>query len=326
MKFGLWVEPEMVNPDSDLYRAHPDWVMHFPGRPRTEARHQLVLNMARDDVKEHVFEVLDRLLAENDIAFLKWDMNRHFSEPGWPERGPDDRQKQIWVSYTRNVYEIIDRLRAKHPGLAIESCSGGGGRVDLGILRRVEQAWTSDNTDALSRIFIQYGHSLAYAPRTMVNWVTDVPNFDGRSTPLKFRFAVAMMGTLGIGANITKLSADETAYATRMIAFYKRIRDTVQMGDLYRLLSPYDGEVTAAEYVSPDGRQAAVFAVLRSQFFGAPVPPLRLQGLDDRAIYALENEDGRPLGTFSGAHLRHQGLEVALKGDYDATVVVLTRQ
>jgi alpha-galactosidase len=326
MKFGLWVEPEMVNPDSDLYRAHPDWVMHYPGRPRTEARNQLVLNMARDDVKEHIFQVLDTLVRENDIAFLKWDMNRHFSEPGWPERGADDLQKKIWVQYTRNVYEIIDRLRAGHPDLAIESCSGGGGRVDLGILQRVDQAWTSDNTDALSRVFIQYGHSLAYAPRTMVNWVTDVPNFDGRSTPLEFRFAVAMMGTLGIGSNLNELSADDAAYAKRMIAFYKRIRATVQMGDVHRLLSPYDGELSATEYVAADGTQAVLIALLRSQMYGTVFPPVRLAGLDDRATYAVEDQDGKSYGTFSGAFLQNRGLPLALTGDYDAATIVLTRQ
>lgn len=326
MKFGIWVEPEMVNPDSDLYRAHPDWVMNYPNRPRTEARNQLVLNMARDDVKEHIFTVLDRLASENDIAFFKWDMNRHFSEPGWPEQGADDQQKKIWVQYTRNVYEIIDRLRANHPNLAIESCSGGGGRVDLGILRRVEQTWTSDNTDALSRVFIQYGHSLAYAPRTMVDWVTDVPNFDGRSTPLKFRFMVAMMGTLGIGSNLNKFSAEDTAYAKKMIALYKRIRGTVQMGGVYRLLSPYDGEMTATQYVSGDGRQSVLIALLRSQLYGRIFPPVRLEALDDKATYVVENEDGKALGTYSGAYLRNQGLQLTLTGDYDGTVVVLTRQ
>jgi alpha-galactosidase len=326
MTFGIWVEPEMINPDSDLYRAHPDWVMNFPGRPRTQARNQLVLNMARDDVKEHIFTVLDRLASENDISFFKWDMNRHFSEPGWPEQGADDRQKKIWVQYTRNVYEIIDRLRAKHPDLAIESCSGGGGRVDLGILRRVDQTWTSDNTDALSRVYIQHGHSFAYAPRTMVNWVTDVPNFDGRSTPLKFRFTVAMMGTLGIGSNLNRFTADDTAHAKKMIALYKRIRGTVQMGDLYRLLSPYEGEVTAAQYVARDGKQAVVIALLRSQMYGKVFPPVRLEGLDDKATYAVEDQDGKALGNFSGAWLEGRGLQLALTGDYDGTVIVLTRQ
>jgi len=150
MDFGLWVEPEMANPDSDLYRKHPDWVMNFPGRPRTEGRNQLVLNLARDDVKEYILSSLDRLVTENNIALLKWDYNRNWSEPGWPE-APLTDQKKIWVRYIQNLYEIIDRLRSKHPRLEIEGCSGGGARLDLGMLRRVDQVWPSDNTDALDR-------------------------------------------------------------------------------------------------------------------------------------------------------------------------------
>lgn len=130
MDFGLWFEPEMVNPASELYRRHPDWVMNFPGRPRSEARHQLVLNLARDDVKDYLLGVLDAMLSANNIKYIKWDMNRNFGEPGWPEV-PIAQQKEIWVRYVRNLYEIIDRLRAKHPAVEIEFCSGGGGRVDF---------------------------------------------------------------------------------------------------------------------------------------------------------------------------------------------------
>ena len=140
MDFGIWVEPEMVNPDSDLYRKHPDWAMNFPGRPRTEARNQLLLNLAREDVKEYVFQWLDQLVSDNDIAFLKWDYNRNWSEPGWDAVAPED-QKKIYVAYVHNLYEILDRLRAKHPKLEIESCSWGGGRVDLGILRYTDEVW-----------------------------------------------------------------------------------------------------------------------------------------------------------------------------------------
>ncbi len=156
MDFGLWFEPEMVNPDSDLYRKHPDWAMHFQGRPRSEARNQLVLNMARDDVRRIHLRRYGQNLSENNIKFIKWDMNRHFSEPGWPEI-PIPEQKEIWVKYVRNVYDIMDKLRAKHPGLEIESCSGGGGRVDLGVLKRVDEVWTSDNTEAFDRLKIQEG-------------------------------------------------------------------------------------------------------------------------------------------------------------------------
>src|SRR6266702_567053 len=209
MDFGLWVEPEMVNPDSDLYRKHPDWVMNFPGRPRIEGRNQLVLNLARDDVKEYVFNWLDRLVTDNDIALLKWDYNRNWSEPGWPE-APLADQKKIWVRYVQNLYEILDRLRSKHPRLEIEGCSGGGARVDLGMLQRVDQVWPSDNTDALDRLTIQYGFTEAYTPLVMMAWVTDVPNgIDVRVTLLAFRFLVAMTGSLGIGGNINKWTDED---------------------------------------------------------------------------------------------------------------------
>jgi len=325
MDFGLWVEPEMVNPDSDLYRAHPDWVMNFPGRPRTPARNQLILNMARQDVKEHIYSVLDKILAENEIAFLKWDMNRNATEPGWPEVAPAE-QKKIWLQYTKNVYEIIDRLRAKYPHVEIESCSGGGGRIDLGIMERVDQFWTSDNTDALDRLRIQEGFTLAYTPKTMMAWVTDVPNMNGRSTPLAFRFLVAMQGSLGIGNNLNKWKDEDFTLAKKMIAWYKQVRSTVQTGALYRLASPRDPSgFQASQYVAGDGKQSVLFATLHSQQYGRPVPVLYLQGLDESAVYQLTHLDGRT-ETRSGAYLMHHGIQLNLGGDYSATSVRLDRQ
>jgi alpha-galactosidase len=328
MDFGIWVEPEMVNPDSDLYRQHPDWAMHFPGRPRSEARNQLDLNMARDDVKNYIFGVLDKLLADNPkIAFLKWDMNRNFSEPGWPE-APVAEQRKLWIAYTRNVYEIIDRLRAKYPKLEIESCSGGGGRVDLGILTRVEEVWTSDNTDAFDRLRIQEGFSYAYTPKAMMAWVTDVPNYNGRSTPLQYRFLVAMMGSLGIGGNLNKWSGEDMALATRMVTLYKSIRRTVQEGRLYRLFSPQPGTFSATQYVAEDGRQAVLFAFRSAQHFGYPPPTVRLSGLDERALYRVTTMDQKlaeKLDTVSGAYLMNQGVNLKLTGDFDSTAIVFER-
>ena len=320
MDFGLWVEPEMVNPDSDLYRAHPDWVLNFPGRPRSEARNQLVLNLSRDDVKEYVFSALDRLLSENDIAFLKWDLNRHFSEPGWPEVPPAE-QRKIWVSHVNHVYEIIDRLRARHPKLEIESCGSGGGRVDLGILSRVEQVWPSDNTDAFDRLSIQDGFSYAYTPKIMMAWVTDVPTLDSRATPLSYRFLVAMMGSLGIGGNLNKWTDDDLALASRMIASYKSIRTTVQEGDLYRL-------ATAREYVARDAKQAVLFAFLHAQQYGRQSPAIRLAGLDEQAVYRVRPLYGKlaePMETASGALLMYGGLRFDLKGEFDGAAVVIER-
>jgi alpha-galactosidase len=327
MDFGLWVEPEMVNADSDLYRQHPDWVMNFPGRPRSELRNQMILNLARNDVKEHLFTVLDKLASENHIRYFKWDMNRTFSEPGWPEAAPAD-QRKLWVEYVRNLYEIIDRLRARHPQLEIESCSGGGGRIDLGILQRVEEVWTSDNTEAFDRLRIQEGFTQAYAPKTMSAWVTDVPNMNGRSTPLAFRFLVAMQGALGIGANLNHWTQQDSATAARMIAVYKRIRATVQTGSLYRLLSPRTNDVTANEYVSSDGKQAVLFAFRHSQQYETAAPVIGLRGLDERAVYRVESIDGKLVDTppqLSGAYLMRAGLNLNLRGDFDATAVILER-
>ena len=327
MKFGLWVEPEMVNPNSDLYRKHPDWAMNFPGRPRTEGRNQLVLNMARDDVREYIFGVLDKLVTENKIEFLKWDMNRHFTEPGWAELA-EGEQKEIWVKYVENVYQIIDRLRARHPGLEIESCSGGGGRVDLGILARVDEVWTSDNTDAFDRLRIQDGFTAAYPPKVMMAWVTDVPNMNGRSTPLKYRFLVAMMGSLGIGSNLNHWAEADFRLATDMVGRYKQIRETVQQGKLYRLASPREGELTANQYVSEDGRQSVLFAFLRSQQFDRPQPGIYLEGLDEHAVYRITTIDDKLVDKqeqASGAALMHRGVQLKLGGDFDCTLVILER-
>ena len=326
MDFGLWVEPEMVNPDSDLYRKHPDWVMSFPNRQRTEQRNQLVLNLARPEVKEYVFGFLDQLVTENDIAFLKWDYNRNWSEPGW-DTTPEP--KEIYVQYIRNLYEILARLRQKHPKLEIESCSGGGGRVDLGILRYTDEVWTSDNTDALDRLSIQDGFTHAYAPQVMVAWVTDVPNFlDKRTTPLQFRFLVAMQGALGVGGNLNKWTAEDMEISTRLIAFYKGIRPTVQTGSLYRLTSPGTGGDSQVEYVAQDGSQAVLLAYLHSQRFGLDYPTVVLQGLDPGARYSIRPLDASKYkgeSTVQGSVLMGAGLQVSLTGDYDSTALVLER-
>lgn len=327
MDFGLWVEPEMVNPDSDLYRQHPDWAMHYEGRPRTESRNQLVLNMARDDVKEYTYQWLDQLVKNNDIAFLKWDNNRYFTEPGWPEV-PAENQRMLWVKYTQNVYEILDRLRARYPKLEIETCASGGGRVDLSILRRVDQAWTSDNTEALDRLTIQDGFSYAYTPHVMMDWVTDVPNFNGRSVPLKFRFLVAMQGSLGIGADLNKWQDQDLTLAKEMIAYYKQVRNAVQNGLLYRLASPRQADWSATEYVAEDGSQAVVYSFLHSQHFGRSLPLVRLLGLEERGLYRIHRIDAKVADkseVVSGAYLMHEGVGLSLEGDYDSTSFFLER-
>lgn len=271
MDFGLWVEPEMVNPRSDLYLEHPDWVYHFPNRPRTESRNQLVLNLAKEEVKEHLFRVLDDLLYDNDISLIKWDMNRTFSEPGWME-APLQRQQEIWVRHIRAVYEILKRLRERHPGVAFESCSGGGGRVDLGVLRYTDQVWASDNTDPYDRLFIQEGFSMAYPAKTMMCWVADTGIWARNCEPaISFRFHSAMMGSLGIGADLHQWSEEEMQEATRLVEAYKRVRDIVQEGDQYRILSPRVGNTTAIQYVSPDRTRSALLVMRHPPSFGSPL-------------------------------------------------------
>jgi alpha-galactosidase len=327
MDFGLWVEPEMVNADSNLYRQHPDWVIHFAGRPRSELRNQMVLNLARPDVKEHIFGVLDKLAGDYNIRYFKWDMNRAVSEPGWPDAGATGERK-LWVDYVRNLYEIIDRLRARHPKLEIESCSGGGGRVDLGILQRVEEVWPSDNTEAFDRLRIQEGFTQAYAPKIMSAWVTDVPNMNGRSAPLTYRFLVAMQGAVGVGANLNKWTPQEAETASRLIALYKRIRPTVQTGNLYRLSSPRTNDLTANQYVAADGSQSVVFAFRHTQQYSTAAPTIQLRGLDEKALYRIDATDGKlqeRQPQLSGAYLMRVGLNVNLRADYDAAAIVLER-
>jgi alpha-galactosidase len=289
----------------------------------------MILNLARDDVKQYLFEVLDKLATDYNVRYFKWDMNRSFSEPGWPEAAPAD-QRKLWVAYVRNLYEILDRLRAKHPKLEIESCSGGGGRIDLGILQRVDEVWPSDNTEAFDRLRIQEGFSYAYTPKVMSAWVTDVPNMNQRSVSLAYRFLVAMQGALGVGSNLNKFTDPDTVTATQMIAAYKRIRRTIQTGDLYRLASPRTEDVTANQYVSADGKQSVLFAFRHAQQYRNEAPVIRLRGLDPQAVYKLESVVNRVAPgqqqQYSGAWLMRNGLSLSLRGDYDATAVILERQ
>lgn len=330
MSFGLWVEPEMVNPDSQLYRAHPDWVLYFPNRPRTEGRNQLVLNLARPDVRDWVFNTLDKLLSENAIDFLKWDYNRNWSEPGWPQV-PPDQEKNVYVDFIRNYYSILAELREKHPKLEIESCSGGGSRVDLGVMRYTDEVWPSDNTDAYDRLLIQNGFTYAYTPGVMMAWVTDSPSWvNHRTLSLEYRFLSSMQGSLGVGANLNHWTPEDFATAKKMIAQYKTIRESVQRGRLYRLIEPIGGsEQSATEYVSSDGRQTVVFAFLHSSSEMYPYPRLYLRGLDRNATYRLDAMDGKLApGTpqeASGAWWMDHGIDVQLMGDFQAAAFTLER-
>ena len=333
MDFGLWVEPEMVNPDSDLYRKHPDWVLHFPGRPRTEQRNQMVLNLARPDVRAYLSGFLDKLLTENQIAFLKWDYNRNWSEPGWSQV-PVAEQKRVYVEYTKNLYAILAELRKRHPKVEIESCSGGGGRVDLGILKYVDEVWPSDNTDPFDRLTQQDGFTYAYTPQIMMAWVTDSPHgLNKRSNSLAYGMLSSMQGSLGIGANITAWTPEETALAKRLIAAYHQAQGTIVQGDLYRLISPRNGsEFSATETVKADKSQAVVFVFEHSTQEGRGFPLLKLKGLDAAAEYALSSIEGKARAgtpeTASGAWWMNHGLEMdeGFRGDFQAAAFRLDKK
>ncbi len=303
MKFGLWVEPEMVNADSDLYRLHPDWVLHFPGRPRSEARNQLILDFGRPEVVEHLAGVLENLAQRYQVDFFKWDMNRSASEPG------SAAGRAIWRRHVQAVYGLIDRLRGKFPRLDIQTCSGGGGRVDLGIFGRTDQAWVSDNTDALDRICIQEGFSLAYPARTMEAWVTHVPNpTTGRILPLGVRFDVAMRGVLGIGTNLNELEQDELEAYARYIAFYKRIRHVVQGGQLYRLQRLEECGASVIAYVLEGGGEAVYSRAVVSAVGTGHRPAVPLVGLNAGGIYSLHDLDDREVQRLSGFELMTLGI------------------
>ncbi|MET8151361.1 alpha-galactosidase [Actinoplanes sp. NPDC049668] len=310
MQFGLWVEPEMTNPDSDLYRSHPDWVHHSPGRRRTELRNQLVLDFTRADVREWAWKWLDRLVRDTGAAFLKWDFNRPITEAADP----------AWTGHAAGVYAVIHRLRVAHPGLRIESCAGGGGRIDLGVLRRTDQVWASDNTDAVDRLTIQHGHTQLYTPATMVAWVTDSPNpLTGREVPLRFRFHVAMTGVLGIGGDLTRWSPGDRDTARELIRLYRDVRPTVQHGDLYRLRPPR-ATTSAVQYVHGD--HTVVFAFRVGADFAPHEPALLLRGLDPQAVYRDDDTGEQyPAGVLMAC-----GLRLALPGGAHAsTMTRLTR-
>lgn len=338
MDFGLWVEPEMVNPDSDLYRAHPDWIYRFPTRPMTESRWQHILNVGRDDVQAFMFDMLDNLLREYNITFFKWDMNRMMSEPGWPD-APAGREREVWVRHIRGVYEVMRRIREAHPTIQIEACAGGGGRVDMGVMRYVEQFWMSDNTDGFDSLVMGEGFSMAYAPLTRMTWVTDTTSFSRRTTPLRYRFHVAMLGSLGIGANLTHWTDAELKLGAAYIALYKSIRETLQFGMYYRLIPLHTTayNLTAVQFVHQDGHESVLFVFLQATRFGTTRQQIRLQGLNADTRYAVETvtvaeegQAGTVTGTttegviISGRALMSRGLLFELTGDYDSRLIRLT--
>ena len=327
LDFGLWVEPEIVNPDSDAYRAHPDWVLYYPKRVRHERQSRLMLNLAREDVYQFLLDSLSRLLKENNLRFIKWDRNRPLADAGWPDASPQ-MQREVRLRYMDNLYRLIEELRRRFPEVWFEDCASGGGRCDPGLLSRMDQVWTSDNTDPADRLFIQYGYLHAFPANTMVGWVTDLNWWHQDHPTLRFRFQVSMSGVLGVGGDLVRWSDEERKEAVRLIALYKQIRPLVQQGVVHRLASPFEGERVALEYAAADGSEAVVFQYnLRECLTGSQPsarlsPSIALRGLDPQAAYSA---CGDWKGTSRGETLMNLGLPWLPKGHFSGAIVVLKR-
>lgn len=314
MKFGLWFEPEMVSPDSDLYRKHPDWCIHVPGRMRTECRNQLVLDLSRPEVCDYIVDAVSQVLDSANVEYVKWDMNRHMTELGSAGL-PAKRQKEMSHRYMLGLYDVLERIVSSHPDVLFESCSGGGGRFDAGMLYYMPQTWTSDDTDAVERLSIQYGTSLAYPVSTMGSHVSAVPNHQaGRITSIKMRGDVAMSGNFGYELDLTKLPAEEKEIIRSQVAQYKELRTFIQSGDMYRLASPFECNHTAWMFLSKDGNDvfAAYFQVLCEVNPG--IRRMKFTALDPAAVYEVMEDGSR----YYGDELMEIGLVVDCHGDFQS--------
>ncbi len=308
MKFGLWFEPEMVNPDSDLYRAHPDWILRTPGRHASLGRHQHVLDFSRREVVDAIYEMMAKFLAGAKISYIKWDMNRSITEC-YSEGLPADRQGEVFHRYILGVYELYDRLTSAFPEVLFESCASGGGRFDPGLLYYAPQAWASDDSDAVERLKIQYGTSFCYPVSSIGSHVSVTPNHQVyRNTPLYTRANVAYFGTFGYELDLNKLTEEEIAQVKEQIRFMKRYRGLIQFGDFYRLSSPFEKNVTAWMVVSGDKREAVVgwYKVLNGA--NMPLSRLRLSGLEESLSYKLCEYGRESSGVYYGDELMNAGI------------------
>lgn len=320
MDFGIWIEPEMVNEDSMLYRAHPDWIYRYQTRPVLEGRYQYMLDLTNPDVVDYIIKEIDCLLSENDISYIKWDMNRALGECGSSVQKPEDF-KSIWVKHVEGFYHIIKELRRLHPGVEFEACASGGGRVDYGCMRYFDEFWTSDNTDPLNRLSIQETYSYMYPIKYMRAWVTDAASGGGshRVVPLEFKLHGSMCGALGIGMNLDQATEEEFAELKKGVALYKEIRDTVLFGHLSRLKSCHKDDFHALSYQR--NGQMAVFVFLIQQPSGKQEYQLKLRGLKEDARYCY-TIDGKEYEK-SGAYLMNHGLFLKMWGDYMSKCIVL---
>lgn len=314
MMFGIWVEPEMVNPLSNLYKEHPEWIYHFDSRESDTSRGQYVLDVTKKEVKDFIYNMLDNLLTTYDIDYIKWDANRPMSQT--------NLERDVWYKHIEAVYDIVKNLKLKHPNVLFEACASGGGRIDYGILGIFDDFWTSDNTDAYDRLFIQENYSYIYPIKAMRAWVTDCPNFlSRRIIPMKFRYHSAMMGTLGIGCNILKFSEEEIELSKGLIEEYKNIRHIVQEGDFYRLENNSKNKYKLYQYMN--GKEGLVFAFLPQSELGHRGTTIKFRALEKESTYLVKIDKNVIVKT--GRYLMNHGLELKLYGDYDSIIIKISK-
>ncbi len=335
IKFGIWIEPEMSNTKSELYEKHPDWVLQVEGRPLSTGRGgtQIVLDLTNPEVQDFVFGVVDKLMTRYpDIAYMKWDDNCALLDYGSTYL-PKDKQSHLYIDYQKGLIKTLKRIRAKYPKLVMQACAGGGGRVNYGLLPYFNEFWTSDDTDALQRVYMQWGVSSFYPAVAMGSHVSADKNHQtGRRLPLKFRFDVAMSGRLGMEMQPKDMTETDKEFAKRAISAYKGIRPVVQFGDLYRLVSPYDNKgVASLMYVTPEKDEAVFYAYKMSHFMNMIISVVRMNGLDADKMYRLTDltpeEEGKPCKfhgkVISGRILMEEGLSLkdVLKKEYSSVAL-----
>lgn len=324
MQFGLWFEPEMISRRSELFRQHPDWTISAGGQPLSEGRNQYILDLGRREVRDNILAQMSAFLENHPVDYIKWDMNRNMSEVGSNAAGPAHQQETAH-RYMLGLYALLETLTHRFPHILFECCSGGGGRFDPGMLYYMAQAWVSDNTDAASRVHIQYSTSLLYPPVMQCAHVSEVPNHQmGRSTSMAMRGAVAMSGNYGLMLDLMRSDAGRDAAVKQQIAFYKQHRQLLQFGRFWRLVSPWENPDFAAwMFVAPDQSEALVMAFSLVSLATAPLKLLRLAGLDPHARYQIDDSEK----IAGGDELLYRGMWVdpPLSRDYTSRIWHLTR-
>lgn len=321
LKFGIWVEPEMVSEDSDLYRKHPDWALTIPGRKPCRSRSQLVLDLSRPDVVDYIFGCLKEVFSSANIEYVKWDMNRSMCDI-YSALSQKENQGEIYHKCMLGLYDLLERVVTTFPNILLEGCSGGGGRFDPAMLYYSPQIWSSDDTDAIERLDIQYGTSFFYPISSVGSHVSASPNHQtGRNTPIETRGVVAMAGSFGYELDLNLLSEEEKHVVKKQIQDFKRYYDVIHSGEYYRLLSPYDNNhITAWESVSKDKSEALVSIVCTHVRANKPAVILKLKGLDEEKYYEIEGMEG----IFTGGVLMYGGIVVpVVQGDYPSMQLYL---